>query len=223
MTRGLADIGMPDSIEADPIDVEPGIEIDKLEISKVAEKAKPARVSEDESWEEPVPVQAAKAEPVCAREKQETPSRGTPFKKKLLAAVISAAVMLALAGVGLFVLAVMTPAYRGGGAKQADAAAFHELEPIKTNLGLGSYVVVVVAVRLDSGKQAAVSASRSTVNDAILTFLWSPELRTRIPDSATECHQTLVEEGLVELLQQHFQNRVVLKGVHVYSDGDIQI
>ena len=191
----------------DPHDADKGFELDKLEIPKTSGKSAPASVSEGQSLAKPEPE--GKTNPGSE-------AGGKSLPKALFLGGIVAAALLALAGGALLGFFMTAPSSSDDNTGPSDTAAYHEIDPIVTNLGLNSYVDVAAAVRLDSETPAMPPVSPSIVKNAILTFLWSPRLKKRISDSRAENHEALVEGELIELLQTQFQNRVIIKGVRVY-------
>ena len=184
-----------------------GVELDKLEIPNIPEQQEPASKPDNDIQAEEKPESS---------EELNTQSSAKPFFRKIPIGIAAAAAVLVTAGIGVFMFINMLPSLSKAQPNQSETKAYCDIDPITTNLGADTYVDVVVSIWADSSKQPAFSLFQTKVKDSILTFLTSPGVRKGIVSSGIKNNTLLVSNELNVFLQKQFQDRVIVRALHIY-------
>jgi hypothetical protein len=208
--RNVSDGGPQDSEDPDH-----GVELDKIEIPKTAEKSDEAEFSETAPQVESntEPETEPNTEPEIKPELEPAIKR-LPSKKNIVFMALAAILILGLAS--FFALQMlMSPAieiekpYSGSG-------AYQDIEPIVTNLGKNSYVDIALMIRFDPEEKAQFTILKSKIKDTILTFLASPDFQKEIAVGRPEKNETYVYDKLTRLLTESYPNQVMITALRIY-------
>lgn len=186
-------------------DFDSGIELDKIEVPKVA-----ARPVAQKSAEAPASEEPGKTE-------FELESEVDPQKRLKFIMVIVVFIFVGAAVVLVSQQEKLRAWFLGQGPKSdGSAVEYQAIAPIITNLGTDKHIKIALMIKNSAELKKQILVTESIVRDKVLMFLTSQNTKRVINESDLDKVKSYINDELTHMLQSDYQDEIVLKELMVY-------